>query len=86
MDIQYITTLNLHLRQQGILGSPTLISFGEFRSPQFYLLFHYASTYVICEENSRVWSPPPENVYIFYAKLMTAFLEFSGASTRVTSK
>jgi hypothetical protein len=32
------------------------------------------------------WSPPPENVHIFDAQLMTAFLEFSGASTRVTSK
>jgi hypothetical protein len=27
-----------------ILGSPTLISFGELRSPQFYLRFHYPST------------------------------------------
>jgi hypothetical protein len=40
---------------------------------------------VICEENRRVWSPPPEIVYIFNAQLMTAFLEFSGASIRVTS-
>ena len=44
MDIQYITTLNLHLRQQRILGTPTLISFGELRSSQFYLRFHYDST------------------------------------------
>jgi hypothetical protein len=29
------TTLNLHFRQQRILGSPTLISFGEICSPQF---------------------------------------------------
>jgi hypothetical protein len=41
---------------------------------------------VICEENRRVWSSPPENVYILDAQLMTAFLEFSGASTRITSK
>jgi hypothetical protein len=71
MDIQYKTTLNLHLRQQRILGSPTLISFGELRSPQFYLLFHYPSMKVICEENRRVWSPTPENVYVFDAQLMT---------------
>jgi hypothetical protein len=41
---------------------------------------------VVCEENRRVWSPPQENVYIFDAQLMTAFLEFSGASTRITGK
>jgi hypothetical protein len=41
---------------------------------------------VICEENRRVWSPPPENVYIFDAQLMTAFLEFSGACSRVNAK
>ena len=35
MDIQYITTLNLHFRQQRILVSPTLISFGEFARPNF---------------------------------------------------
>jgi hypothetical protein len=69
-----------------MLGSPTIISFGELRSPQFYLIFHYPSVKVICEENRRVWSPPPEIVYIFNAQLMTAFLEFSGASIRVTSK
>jgi hypothetical protein len=29
---------------KNIIGSPALISFGELPSPQFYLLFHYAST------------------------------------------
>jgi hypothetical protein len=38
---------------------------------------------VFCEENRRVWGPSPEIVYIFDAQLMTAFLEFSGASTRL---
>ena len=41
---------------------------------------------MICEENRRVWSPPPEIVYNFDAQLMTAFLEFSGASTIVTTE
>jgi hypothetical protein len=37
MDIQYITILNLHLRQLWILGSPTLISLGSFARPNFTL-------------------------------------------------
>ena len=83
MDIQYITTLNLHLRQQRILSSPTLISFGELRTPKFYLPARKGFARKI--GGSAVLSHA-ENVYIFDAQLMTAFLEFSGASTRVTSK
>jgi hypothetical protein len=44
--------------------------------PSFPLPPHVS---VSCEENMRVWSPPPEIVYIFDAQLMTVFLEFSEA-------